>query len=214
MRRSALLAWTTIGLFWTATLIDVAFAVTSYRRTTRWESVIERGGDAQAAIDADQLYIAVWKLSWVLLIACAASLGAWSRLIALNARTRRVENTRPWWAALAWFIPVFGIHYGLGELRRAVSGVGASERRLNAWNYSLYARWVFAAGGFGIASSAWKLDLPTMTRLHREVFILCVLAALSIAAAAFSTRAIIVTDRSVSRRRQIGKVLSIRPVES
>ena len=46
-----------------------------------------------------------------------------ARLIATNARTRRTR-THPTWATLCWFIPLFGVYFGIKELQRAMVGVG------------------------------------------------------------------------------------------
>jgi len=214
MRNTSFLAVATVVFFGLTTLSRVLTTVAANQRANRWEDAVAGRVALQVALDANDAYHLVARLSSVLIVASAVALATWSRRIALNARDRDTP-TRPTWAMVAWFIPLLGIAYGIRELQRATAGVGSSPHRLRLWLYSMYIQTIF------IVWALW-LDLTGSVRVHDtasalgrlsqvtlQSLILCIVMAIT---AVLGAIAVLHTDQVVSRGPRQGKILSMRVV--
>jgi len=216
LRSSNVLAGATVVLMGLTTLSRVLTTIAANQRAHRWEDAVAGRAALQVATDANDAYDSAARLSTVLLVTTAITLAAWSRRIALNARARDVR-THPTWAMLAWFIPLFGVYYGIGELRRATVGIGSSAHRLRRWLYSMYvqtvfimwALWLDLTGSVRVHDAASALD--RLSQVTTESLVLCVVMAIT---AVLGGIAILHTDRVMSGRSRQGKILSMRVVST
>ena len=214
LRGSRLLAIATVCLFGLTTLSRAITTIASHRRADRWEDAVAGRVTVQAARESNETFSSASRLSLVLLLATAVTLAAWARVIAINARTRRTR-THPTWATLCWFIPLFGVYFGIKELQRARVGVGSTPDRLRRWLISMYVQTVFVTwalwldftGGVRVYSTSTALD-----RLHEVTTESLVLFIVMAVTAVLGGIAVLHTDRVISGRARQGKILSTRVV--
>jgi hypothetical protein len=165
LRATRPFAYLSLMATWFVVATSAALTMTSFQRTRAWRDAIAGSVDVSVPLDLQSRLSTINRLSWLAALIDVAARAWWSRRVVQNAVSRGVPGMRVGVATFAWFVPLFGLRPGIGQLRRAVQAVDYSDHRLVRWLVAAYVYFFVTLMVVYATMSSWRLATNVDTKL-------------------------------------------------
>jgi hypothetical protein len=194
-------AWLSIVATWLVVATSAALTITSFQKTGAWRDAIVGRVDVSVPLDLQSRLSTINRLSWLAVLIDIVARAWWSRRVVQNAVSRGVPGMRVGVATFAWFVPLFGLRPGIGQLRRAVQAVDYSDHRLVRWLFAAYVSFFVSLMVIYATVSSWSLATnidSKLDALDTGNQMLTMATLWSVVWAVLATSAILHADRAVT----------------
>jgi hypothetical protein len=150
-------AYLSVVATWFVVATSAAVTVTSFQKTSAWRDAIAGRVRVSVPLHLQSRLSTLNRLSWLALLIDLTARAWWSRRVIQNAISRGVRGLRVGVATFAWFVPLFGVRPGIGQLRHAVRSVDYSDHRLVRWLFAAYVNFFVTLMVLYVTVSSWQL---------------------------------------------------------